>query len=120
MITLRKLVLVLLLLCCSSCARTEAGLAREQSIYQAGTNTVGILERYVVPLVPPPYTHMIEGVLALFGAGLAAWNLHQQRSLNQIRNGLLSGSAPGAVKEDPLGTRENSLAGGVDISGKVP
>ncbi len=73
-------------LCSLSCARTEAGLRREQVIYVGSSNALESV-RQLVPYVPPPGNSLLEGVLAAGGALLALWATHLQRSLKDLRNG---------------------------------
>ena len=73
-------------LCLTSCARTEAGLQREQGVYLVSSNAHQTLQQ-LVPYVPPPANSILEGVLAVGGALLALWATHLHRSLNDIRNG---------------------------------
>jgi len=87
-VSVRLPILALPLLLVIGCAVTPAGLRREQSLYAAGTNLVMVVQRDVSPYVPPPYSQMLEGFLAAATAGLAAWNLNQQRRISQLRNGL--------------------------------
>ena len=69
-----------------SCARTEAGLRREQVIYVGSSNALESVKQ-LVPYVPPPANGVLEGVLAVGGALLAVWATHLQRSLKDLRNG---------------------------------
>lgn len=71
----------------TSCASTPAGLEREQAVYRAATNTVSVIDRYVVPVTPEPYRGAAELLIGLVGAGLAAWNLHQQKAIKRLQNG---------------------------------
>src|SRR5262245_55434972 len=80
--------LVLLgLLVLSGCARTIQGLETERAWYSVGTNVVQVVRRDALPFVPAPFQGIGEGVLALAAAGLAAWNLHQQKTLKELKNG---------------------------------
>lgn len=76
---------VLLLL--TGCASSPAGIRREQALFQAATNTVSVIDRYVVPVTPQPYRGAAELAVGLIGAGLAAWNLHQQKAIKALQNG---------------------------------
>ena len=73
-------------LCSMSCARTEAGLQREQVVYVGSSNALESVKQ-IVPYVPPPANGVLEGVLAVGGALLAVWATHLQRSLKDLRNG---------------------------------
>ena len=53
------------------CARTEGGLAREQRMYQAGTNFVAAAQQ-VVPYLPAPLQLPIEAIAGALAAALAA------------------------------------------------
>jgi len=81
--------LVFLVLACAGCAVTPAGLSRQYEWYRAGTNVIGVVRHDIVPYVPAPWNGMVEGVLACAAAGLAAWNVHQQRQLREVKNGVL-------------------------------
>src|SRR5512137_190888 len=74
------------LLCSLSCARTEAGLQREQVVYVGSSNALESVKQ-IVPYVPAPANGILEGVLAVGGALLAVWATHLQRSLKDLRNG---------------------------------
>ncbi len=83
-------ILVLLLMAAAlavqSCATSPQGLAREQAIYSAATNTVGTLQT-IVPYVPAPVQVPTELILAAVSAALGAWNLHQQKAIKALKNG---------------------------------
>ncbi len=89
------------LLCSLSCARTEAGLRREQIIYVGSSNALESVKQ-LVPYVPPPANGVLEGVLAVGGALLAVWATHLQRSLKDLRNG--NGVKPPANGAPPAGS----------------
>lgn len=76
----------------AGCGTTPAALSREQQWYRYGTNTVGVIERTVVPIVPPPYQQMVEGALACAAAALGYWNHNQQKQIKELKNG--KGVAP--------------------------
>jgi hypothetical protein len=79
----------------TSCAHTEAGLARETQLYLSTSNATQNL-RQVVPYVPAPANSLLEGILAAGGALLAVWATHLHRSLNEVRNGNSSRPPPGS------------------------
>jgi hypothetical protein len=81
-------------LACVSCAHTEAGLAREETML-IGTSNVLASVKQIAPYVPPPCNQILEGVLAVGGALMALWATHLQRSLADLRNGK-SPAAPSA------------------------
>jgi hypothetical protein len=85
------------------CARTEGGLAREQRLYQAGTNFVAAAQQ-VVPYLPAPVQFPTEAVLGAVSAALAAWNLHQQKTIKALRNG--NGNGQDLALKAKLPTRE--------------
>ena len=87
------------------CARTEGGLAREQGMYQAGTNFVGGLQG-VMPYLPAPVQWPVEAVAGALAAALAAWNLHQQKQIKALRNGNGSGNGHETALKAKLPTRE--------------
>ncbi len=70
------------------CVHSAGGLAREQSWYRAGTNTVAVLQRDFVPFVPTPWAPLATGGLAVISAVLAAWNARQQAQISRLKNGL--------------------------------
>jgi hypothetical protein len=70
----------------SGCASTEQGIAREEVLYRAGTNVVATVQA-VTPYLPPPVGSVVEGVLALATAALAAWNTHLHSQVKTLRNG---------------------------------
>jgi hypothetical protein len=80
------------LLALSSCATSPAGLQREQSLFTVATNVVYAAQQ-VAPAVPPPERALIELLLGVATAGLAAWNTHLHRRLGQL-NGNGSALAP--------------------------
>ncbi len=87
----------------TSCAHTEAGLARETQLYLAASNNLNSLKQ-IVPYVPPPANGILEGVLAVGGALLALWATHLHRSVNDLRNGgaqAKNGPGAGAAGEKP-------------------
>ena len=73
------LIVMAFLLC--SCAQTRSGILREQAVYQSGTNTLHFVTADIAPLIPSPYSGIVTAVTGLVGAGLAAWNLSQQKRL---------------------------------------
>src|ERR1035437_6119219 len=75
-----------LLLFIASCAHTMQGLSREQALYRAGTNIVGEVQS-MAPYLPAPVGSTVEICLALATSALGAWNLHQQATLRQLKNG---------------------------------
>jgi hypothetical protein len=80
------------LLALSSCATTPAGLQREQTAFSAATNIVHVAEQ-VAPAIPPPERALVELLLGVATAALAAWNTHLHRRLGQL-NGNGSALAP--------------------------
>ena len=83
-----------------SCATTEAGLQREQTLYLTTSNATHSLTQ-VLPYVPPPANSLLEGILAVGGALLALWATHLHRSLNEVRNG--KSSQPPGPSPPPAG-----------------
>ncbi|MCX6924980.1 MAG: hypothetical protein NT154_17460 [Verrucomicrobia bacterium] len=79
------------LLVLSSCATTPKGLAREEAIQHAASNTVAFLQP-VAAALPAPSGQILESVLAAGGALLALWATHIHRSLAEIKK-----------REDPAG-----------------
>ena len=71
-----------LVLC--SCATTERGLEREQSIHDAASNAV-YYARPVAALAPQPFATALEGILAAGGALLALWATHIHRSVAEVK-----------------------------------
>ena len=102
--SLYLLVLLAVVALCG-CARTEGGLAREQRMYQAGTNFVAAAQQ-VVPYLPMPVQLPTEAILGAVSAALAAWNLHQQRQIKALRNGNGSGNGHETALKAKLPTRE--------------
>ncbi len=69
-----------------SCASTPTGVQRELALYQVATN--GFAQTHaVVPYLPAPANSLLEGVLAIAGAGLALWASHLHRSISDLQNG---------------------------------
>jgi hypothetical protein len=91
--SLYLLVLLAIVALCG-CARTEGGLAREQRMYQAGTNFLGGLQA-VTPYLPAPVQLPVEAIAGAIAAALAAWNLHQQKQIKALRNGNGNGNGNG-------------------------
>ena len=91
-----------------SCAHTQTGLAREQALYQVGTNVVGSLQS-IVPYVPAPAGPAAEIALAVVSTLLASWNLHQQQQLKKLKNGNGNGNGNG-----------NKSLAGLALSAKTP
>lgn len=89
----------------SGCASTEQGLAREEVLYRAGTNVVATVQS-VAPYLPAPVGSVVEGVLALATAALAAWNTHLHTQMKSLRNGNGNGAkaSPGAGPSAPTST----------------
>jgi hypothetical protein len=102
--SLYLLVLLAVVALCG-CARTEGGLAREQRMYQAGTNFVSGLQA-VTPYLPAPVQLPVEALAGAIAAALAAWNLHQQRQIKALRNGNGSGNGHETALKAKLPTRE--------------
>ena len=67
-----------------SCATTEKGLAREQSIHDAASNAV-YYARPVAAVAPQPFATALEGILAAGGALLALWATHIHRSVAEVK-----------------------------------
>jgi hypothetical protein len=89
----------------SGCATTEQGVAREEVLYRAGTNMVATVQG-VVPYLPPPVGSVVEGLLALATAALAAWNTHLHTQVKTLRNGNGNGAkaSAGTVPSAPTPT----------------
>ena len=102
--SLYLLVLLAIVALCG-CARTEGGLAREQRMYQAGTNFVGGLQA-VTPYLPAPVQLPVEALAGAIAAALAAWNLHQQKQIKALKNGNGNGNGPNPALKAKLPTRE--------------
>lgn len=83
------------------CAHSYPGLQREQALYQAGTNSLAYAERFVLPYVPNPYREMAVAVVGAASAGLAAWNLSQQKRLKRLENGHFAGLRKGEKSPEP-------------------
>ncbi len=73
------------LLALSSCATSPAGLQREQTAFSVATNIVHVAEQ-VAPVIPPPERALVELLLGVATAGLAAWNTHLHRRLGQLND----------------------------------
>ena len=73
--------LVILATMLIGCAQTRSGILREQAVYQTGTNTLHFVTADIAPLIPNPYSGILTAFTGLVGAGLAAWNLSQQKRL---------------------------------------
>ena len=72
------------LLLLHGCAATSQGVAREQKLYAAGTNVVGIAQQ-IAPFLPGPISAPLGAILGGVSAALAAWNVHQQRTLSALK-----------------------------------
>ncbi len=68
----------------SGCASTSKGVAREQTVYNAATNVVGVAQQ-VAPFLPAPVSAPLGAILGGISAALAAWNIHQQRTLSALK-----------------------------------
>jgi hypothetical protein len=79
-----------LVLC--SCATTEKGLAREQSIHDAASNAI-YYARPVAAVAPQPFATALEGILAAGGALLALWATHIHRSVAEVKKAADSSAA---------------------------
>ena len=82
------------------CASTQAGLNREQKIYQVATNVVGIGQQ-VAPSLRQPLSSAVEFALGIATAALTAWNTHQQLAIRKLKNGngtTTTGLSPPAAK----------------------
>ncbi len=66
-----------------SCASTREGIEREEAIYTVATNTVATVAP-VITAAPPPVNYFGEAIVGLISAGLAAWNLSQQKRLKDL------------------------------------
>jgi hypothetical protein len=74
------------LLALSSCATSPAGIAREQNLFTVVTNVTS-LATAVAPALPQPAGSVVQLVLAIAAAGLAAWNTHLHNAVIKLRNG---------------------------------
>ena len=77
-----------LLVACSSCSTSPAGLRREAGWYSGATNAVSLVGAYVVPVVPSPWHEVATAALAFVSAGLGAWNMSQAKRLRALENGV--------------------------------
>jgi len=75
------------------CSALRPVPSTQQALFSVGTNTVGVLQTYVVPLLPTPWGPLAAGALATATAVLAAWNARQQRSLSQLHDRVVNGAA---------------------------
>jgi hypothetical protein len=66
------------------CATTPKGLTREQQLYNTATNVVAAVQQ-VTPFLPPPVSTPVGIILGGVSAALAAWNVHQQRTLSALK-----------------------------------
>ncbi len=89
------------LLALSSCAHTEAGLAREQQLFNSSSNALSYAQQVAASL-PSPTSNVVEGVLAVGGALLAVWATHLQRSLKDLHQAKAAAApAPGPTTPQP-------------------
>ncbi len=88
------------LLVLSSCASTPNGIQRELVLYQAATNGLATAQA-IGPYAPAPASQVLEGVLAIAGAGLALWASHLHRSVRALENGAGKGNGNGAGAGPP-------------------
>jgi hypothetical protein len=79
-----------------SCAKTKAGLQREQRIYEGATNAIGILQP-VAQAAPAPINSILGTIFAGLSGLLAVWATHIHRSVKELQkpqsNGV-AGQAP--------------------------
>ena len=87
-----------LVLC--SCAATEKGLAREQSIHDVASNAV-FYARPLAAVAPQPFATALEGILAAGGALLALWATHIHRSVAEVKKTAAAGPAPAGKPAPP-------------------
>ena len=66
-----------------SCSTTREGIEKEQQISNTASNIVQTVAPAALAL-PPPYSYLAEGIFAVIGSGLAAWNLSQARRLKDL------------------------------------
>jgi hypothetical protein len=105
MSALLNVMFVFLLL--QGCAHTPQGLSREQGIYRVSTNLVGHVQT-LIPYLPAPVATPVELLLGAVSAGLAAWNVHQQKTLKSLKrtngNGQVASSPGGSAQQKAQGT----------------
>ena len=77
--------LLLLTALIQGCASTEAGLQREQHIYDVSTNAVAHLQA-IAHALPAPVATPMETILAIASAGLGIWNVHTHKTLKSLKN----------------------------------
>ncbi len=82
-IILCALLLSLLAFAFISCSTTREGIEKEQQISNTASNIVQTVAPAALAL-PPPYNYLAEGIFAVIGSGLAAWNLSQAKRLKDL------------------------------------
>ncbi len=74
------------LLALSSCATDPVSLQHHDQTFQYLTNQLGAIRQGAVYL-PPPANGIVEALLAVAAAGLAAWNTHLHGKVKTLANG---------------------------------
>lgn len=82
-ILLGALLISLLAFALISCSTSREGIEKEQQISNTASNIVQTVAPAALAL-PPPYNYLAEGIFAVIGSGLAAWNLSQQKRLKDL------------------------------------
>ncbi len=82
-ILLAALLLSLLAFAFISCSTSREGIEKEQRISNTASNIVQTVAPAALAL-PPPYSYLAEGIFAVIGSGLAAWNLSQAKRLKDL------------------------------------
>ena len=103
----------------NGCANTPAGIAREQKTYSAATNALSVAQQ-IAPFLPPPVSTPVGAVLAGVSAALAAWNLHQQRTLSALRKVNAATSAAVAAQQQAYPCSAQPLAAVPSLPGQAP
>jgi hypothetical protein len=76
-----------------SCAKTRAGLQREQRIYEGATNAIGILQP-VAQAAPAPINSILGTIFAGLSGLLAVWATHINRSVKELQKTNGNGRPP--------------------------
>lgn len=83
LIILSALLISLLAFAFISCSTSREGIEKEQRVSNTASNIVQTVAPAALAL-PPPYNYLAEGIFAVIGSGLAAWNLSQARRLKDL------------------------------------
>jgi hypothetical protein len=102
MIRIAFLPLIFFLFLSACSAPGSKGFVREQKLQALGTNAVSLVQKDVIPFVPPPYMGLVEGACAVCIAGLSLWGKSLHTRLAAAESGVAANKS--SLSPPPSGT----------------